>query len=34
VAAPTEIFGTKDTIYASVETAGTGHAKLRASGLS
>ena len=30
VAAATETFGPKDTIYASVETAGTGHAKLRA----
>jgi hypothetical protein len=30
VAAATETFGAKDTIYASVETAGTGHAKLRA----
>lgn len=30
VAAPSETFGAKDTIYASVETAGTGHAKLRA----
>jgi hypothetical protein len=30
VAAPAEAFGVKDTIYASVETAGTGHAKLRA----
>src|SRR2546425_9390658 len=30
VMAATESFGTKDTIYASVETAGTGHAKLRA----
>ena len=30
VAAPTETFGAKDTIYASVDTAGTGHAKLRA----
>jgi len=28
--APAESFGIKDTIYASVETAGTGHAKLRA----
>jgi len=26
----TETFGAKDTIYASVETAGTGHGKLRA----
>ena len=30
VTAATETFGPKDTIYASVETAGTGHAKLRA----
>jgi hypothetical protein len=30
VSAPTDIFGAKDTIYASVETTGTGHAKLRA----
>ena len=30
VAAPLESFGPKDTIYASVETAGAGHAKLRA----
>jgi hypothetical protein len=30
VTAATEAFGAKDTIYASVETAGTGHAKLRA----
>jgi hypothetical protein len=30
VAAALESFGVKDTIYASVETAGTGHAKLRA----
>ena len=30
VTAATETFGAKDTIYASVETAGTGHAKLRA----
>lgn len=30
VTASTEAFGAKDTIYASVETAGTGHAKLRA----
>jgi len=30
VSAPTEAFGPKDTIYASVETAGAGHAKLRA----
>ena len=30
VAAPTETFGAKDTIYSSVETAGAGHAKLRA----
>jgi hypothetical protein len=30
VAAPMEAFAAKDTIYASVETAGTGHAKLRA----
>jgi hypothetical protein len=30
VADPTDTFGAKDTIYASVETAGTGHAKLRA----
>ena len=30
VAAPLESFGAKDTIYASVETAGVGHAKLRA----
>jgi hypothetical protein len=30
VAEPSEVFGAKDTIYASVETSGTGHAKLRA----
>jgi hypothetical protein len=30
VAAPAEAFGPKDTIYASVDTAGVGHAKLRA----
>jgi len=30
VAAATETFSPKDTIYASVETAGTGHAELRA----
>ena len=30
VSAPMEAFGAKDTIYASVETAGTGRAKLRA----
>jgi hypothetical protein len=30
VGTPMEAFGPKDTIYASVETAGTGHAKLRA----
>lgn len=30
VAQPLETFGTKDTIYASVDTAGTGHAKVRA----
>ena len=30
VTAAAESFGAKDTIYASVETAGTGHAKLRA----
>ena len=30
VAAALESFGTKDTIYASVDTAGTGHAKVRA----
>ena len=30
VAAPMEAFAAKDTIYASVDTAGTGHAKLRA----
>jgi len=30
VAAPLEAFGPKDTIYASVETTGVGHAKLRA----
>jgi hypothetical protein len=30
VTAATETFSPKDTIYASVETAGTGHAKLRA----
>jgi hypothetical protein len=30
VTAAAETFGPKDTIYASVETAGTGHAKLRA----
>ena len=30
VKAPLEAFGAKDTIYASVQTAGTGHVKLRA----
>jgi hypothetical protein len=30
VAAPVETFGVKDTIYASVDSAGVGHAKLRA----
>ena len=30
VSEPTDAFGAKDTIYASVDTAGTGHAKLRA----
>ncbi len=30
VAAPSEKFGPKDTIYASVDTAGTGHVKLHA----
>jgi len=30
VNAPADVFGAKDTIYASVETAGAGHAKLRA----
>jgi hypothetical protein len=30
VAAPVETFGVKDTIYASVDTTGTGHAKVRA----
>ncbi len=30
VAAPSETFGAKDTIYASVDTEGTGHVKLRA----
>jgi hypothetical protein len=30
VAEPLETFGAKDTIYASVDTAGSGHAKLRA----
>ena len=30
VTTATEAFGVKDTIYATVETAGTGHAKLRA----
>jgi hypothetical protein len=30
VTAATETFSPKDTIYASVETAGSGHAKLRA----
>jgi hypothetical protein len=30
VAAPMDTFGTKDTIYASVGTAGVGHARLRA----
>jgi hypothetical protein len=30
VTAASETFGVKDTIYASVDTAGTGHAKLRA----
>ncbi len=30
VTASVEVFGAKDTIYAVVETAGTGHAKLRA----
>jgi len=30
VAASKDVFGVKDTIFASVETTGTGHAKLRA----
>ncbi len=30
VAAPADIFAPNDTVYASVDTAGTGHAKLRA----
>ena len=30
VNAPADVFGANDTIYASVETAGTGHARLRA----
>ena len=30
VTAPKDVFGKKDTIYASVDTAGVGHAKLRA----
>ena len=30
VAAPAETFGVKDTIYASIETSGVGHAKVRA----
>lgn len=30
VTTPSEAFGVKDTIYASVETTGTGHAKIRA----
>ena len=30
VSAPADVFGARDTIYASVETTGTGHAKLRA----
>jgi hypothetical protein len=30
VVAPSEVFGVKDNIYASVETAGKGHAKVRA----
>jgi hypothetical protein len=30
VTEPADAFGAKDTIYASVDTAGTGHAKLRA----
>jgi len=30
VAAPADTFGAKDTIYASVDTAGAGHAKMRA----
>src|SRR5262245_46190850 len=30
VSAPSDTFGAKDTIYASVDTAGTGHVKLRA----
>ena len=30
VTEPGDVFGAKDTIYASVETSGTGHAKLRA----
>jgi hypothetical protein len=30
VTAPLEVFGAKDTIYASVDTSGTGHVKLRA----
>jgi hypothetical protein len=30
VAAPVEAFGVKDTIYASIDTTGVGHAKVRA----
>ena len=30
ISAPKDVFGAKDTIYASVETAGTGRVKLRA----
>jgi hypothetical protein len=30
VAAPAEAFGVKDTIYASIDTTGVGHAKVRA----
>jgi hypothetical protein len=30
IAAPSDTLGVKDTIYASVETTGTGHAKVRA----
>jgi hypothetical protein len=30
VVAPAEVFGVHDTVYATVETTGTGHAKLRA----
>ena len=30
VTAPLDVFGAKDTIYASVETSGAGHAKVRA----